>query len=141
MDSGQNPVDYRHCRDLTMFSNRKMGTYHKLMSTFIILSLLSTFSLSVSATPGKLVRIIGINSPQDGDSYTDDDNVEVNGWTYLFGGDISYDKWGVKLDYDDTGSVLSDCLPLDSNKDWTSDPSNNHYYTTGGTKTITAYLF
>jgi len=82
---------------------------------------------------------INILNPTSGQTFNVGDPVTVNGEVNILSGDT---KYGVTIDWGD--GTITDCLPLsgDSNpRTYTTAPSNNHAYSSGGAITITANLF
>ena len=109
--------------------------------TYIIDASDGTNSAQIMFTDGTNFRGIGISTPTEGDLFTGYDSVVVSGTAIVQGGDEAYGHYGVKVTWGDTPDLTTPCLPMASDWTWTTDPSNNHQYLSGGQKTITAKLY
>ena len=112
----------------------------KVISSISIV-LITAFSLIAVIVQAANVRIITIASPTSGQTFTTTDSIAASGNATVTGGDENFAHYGVKVTWVDTPNVTTPCIPVNSTFGWTTNTSNNHTYSTAGSKTIVTRLF
>jgi len=112
----------------------------EIITAFIIsfISFLFLFSVSVNAATSN----INIQAPNNNTQFSGSDPVTVSGQVNLLSGDVDPTKYGVTVYWGD--GTITNCISLTGSANpysYTTAPSNNHVYSTSGTKIITAALF